>query len=68
MQNETTPENANYQKILNYFVEDYGDKTLIELEEAKHNIKNTDDLINYLNFAKDHNYYTGHYWNYLYNY
>ena len=54
-----------YEKILN---DPYGDTTLKELEESKHNIKNVDDLIKFLGFAISHNYFTGNYWNYLYNF
>lgn len=54
-----------YKKIL---FDPYGDSTLKELEESKHNIKNVDDLIKFLGWAISHNYYTGSYWNYLYNF
>ena len=54
-----------YNKIL---FDPLGDSILIELEEAKHNINNIDDLINFLEFAISHNYYTGHYWDNIYNF
>ncbi len=54
-----------YKKIL---FDPYGDTTLKELEEDKHNIENVDDLLKFLGFAISHNYYTGSYWNYLYNF
>lgn len=54
-----------YNKIL---FDPYGDTTLKELEESKHNIENVDDLLKFLGFAISHNYYTGNYWNYLYNF
>ena len=54
-----------YKQIL---FDPYGDTTLKELEESKHNIKNVNDLIKFLDFAISHNYYTGNYWNYLYNF
>lgn len=58
-----TPE--EYKNIL---CDPYGDSTIKELEENKHNIKNLDDLLNFLNWAINHNYFTGNYWNYLYNF
>lgn len=54
-----------YKKIL---FDPCGDSTLKELEDSKHNIKNVDDLIKFLGWAISHNYYTGSYWNYLYNF
>lgn len=45
-----------------------GDTTLKELEESKHNITQIKDLIKYLTWAITHNYYTGSYWSYLYNF
>ena len=54
-----------YEKIL---YDPYGDTTIKELEDEKHNIKNIKDLISFLNFAISHNYYTGNYWSYIYNF
>ena len=46
----------------------YGDSTIKELEAAKHDINNIDDLISFLEFAISHNYYTGNYWDNIYNF
>ena len=54
-----------YKKIL---FDPYGDTTLRELEEDKHNIENVDGLLKFLGFAISHNYYTGSYWSSLYNF
>lgn len=54
-----------YNKIL---LDPCGDTTIKELEESKHNIKNVDDLLKFISWAVSHNYYTGSYWNYIYNF
>jgi len=54
-----------YKKIL---CDPYGDTTLKELEEYKHKINDIDDLLKFLTWAISHNYWTGNYWNYLYNF
>lgn len=58
----------SYDSVLNEYVNCYDDNTLIELEADKKSIESLDDLLAYLDFAISHNYYTGHYWNSLYNY
>jgi hypothetical protein len=58
----------SYASVLNNYVNDYCDNTLIELEEQKKDIDSLDDLLSFLNFALDHNYFTGHYWLDLYNF
>lgn len=56
------------EEYKNILFDPCGDTTLRELEETKHNIKDVKDLINFLTWAISHNYYTGSYWNYLYNF
>ena len=57
----------DYNNILNEYMEIYDDNTLIELEHAKHNINSCESLLFYLEWAITHNYFTGHYWEDLYN-
>lgn len=56
------------EEYKNILCDPAGDTTLAELEESKHNIKCVDDLLKFLTWAINHNYYTGNYWSYLYNF
>ena len=58
----------SYDSVLNEYVNCYDDNTLIELEADKKSIESLDDLLDYLDFAISHNYFTGHYCVDLYNF
>lgn len=55
-------------QVLNHYTNAYNDYDLIHLENQKTAIETEEDLMNYLETAIDHNYYTGSYWNDLYNF